>query len=145
MADNGNSGADKSSLVREAARIATAYVGNNTVPQAELPDLIGSVYAALKAVSSGQSTEAPSPAVPVKKSVQKDYITCLEDGQKLMTLKRHLSVQHGMTPEEYRAKWGLQPSYPMVAPNYATRRSKLAKKIGLGQKPTAKRRGRRAK
>jgi len=99
--------------------------------------LIQSVYSKLSELAQGE--EAPSveltPAVPVKKSVTDDYIVCLEDGKKLKMLKRHLMTSYGMTPEEYRAKWGLKADYPMVAPNYAAKRQELAKKIGLGRKP----------
>jgi predicted transcriptional regulator len=102
----------------------------------ELPELIQSVFDKLVALASDEP--APSeltPAVPVKKSVTDDYIVCLEDGEKLKMLKRHLMTAYGMTPEEYRARWGLKADYPMVAPNYAKKRQELAKKIGLGRKP----------
>ena len=119
-----------------AAEIVSAYVSNNTVASAEIPNLIGQVYSALLRVSSGQVT-APSeplkPAVPVKRSITAEHIVCLEDGKKFKSLKRHLRTQYGMTPEQYREKWGLPPDYPMVAPNYAAARSQLAKQMGLGQ------------
>ena len=119
-----------------AADIVSAYVSNNSVPSGDLPSLISDVHSALMKVGVGVA-EAPvevlKPAIPVKKSVTPDYITCLEDGKKFKSLKRHLRTQYGMTPEQYREKWGLQPDYPMVAPNYAKARSDLAKEMGLGQ------------
>ena len=116
--------------------IVSAHVANNKVPTTELPQLIQDVYQTLLGVSNGaQGQERPRPAVPVKKSVFPDYIVCLEDGKKLKMLKRRLKTAYGMSPEEYRERWGLTPDYPMVAPNYAKHRSNLAKKIGLGTKP----------
>jgi predicted transcriptional regulator len=124
-------------LIELATEIVSAYVSNNTVPAAELSGLIAEVYAALQRTSAGVAPEpAPEPlkpAVPVKKSVNPDFIVCLEDGKKFKSLKRHLRTQYNMTPEEYREKWGLPADYPMVAPNYAQARSDLAKKMGLGQ------------
>lgn len=119
-----------------AADIVSAYVSNNSVPSGDLPSLISDVHSALLKVGVGVAeapVEALKPAIPVKKSVTPDYITCLEDGKKFKSLKRHLRTQYGMTPEQYREKWGLQPDYPMVAPNYAKARSDLAKEMGLGQ------------
>lgn len=120
--------------------IVSAHVGNNAVEQANVAELIQSVYAKLNEIASGEEAAAVelTPAVPIKKSVTDDYIVCLEDGKKLKMLKRHLMTSYGMTPEDYRAKWGLKPDYPMVAPNYALKRQELAKKIGLGRKPRAK-------
>ena len=116
--------------------IVSAHVANNKVPTTELPQLIQDVYQTLLGVSNGaQGQERPRPAVPVKKSVFPDYIVCLEDGKKLKMLKRRLKTAYGMSPEEYRERWGLTPDYPVVAPNYAKHRSNLAKKIGLGTKP----------
>jgi predicted transcriptional regulator len=119
-----------------AAEIVAAYVANNSLPVAELPSLIASVDAALRGLSNGavvaQPAEKPTPAVPVRKSITPDYLICLDNGKKFQSLKRHLA-KLGMTPDEYRAKWGLAPDYPMVAPNYAARRSELAKSMGLGQ------------
>ncbi|MEA2888352.1 MAG: hypothetical protein QOD11_2712 [Bradyrhizobium sp.] len=116
--------------------IVSAYVSNNPMPASELPALISQIHAALLRVSTGR-TELPiepaKPAVPVKKSMTADYLICLEDGKRFKSLKRHLRTQYGMTPEQYRDKWGLPPEYPMVAPNYAVARSQLAKKMGLGQ------------
>ena len=124
-------------LIDLAADIVSAYVSNNTVSSSDLPGLIGEVYAALQRTSSGVAPEPMpeplKPAVPVKKSVTPDYIVCLEDGKKFKSLKRHLRTQYNMTPEEYREKWGLPADYPMVAPNYAAARSRLAKEMGLGQ------------
>jgi predicted transcriptional regulator len=118
------------------AEIVSAYVSNNTVASADIPALINQVHAALLLVSSGEapvSAEPLKPAVPVKKSIHADYIVCLEDGKKFKSLKRHLRTQYGMTPEQYREKWGLPHDYAMVAPNYAAARSHLAKQMGLGQ------------
>ena len=116
--------------------IVSAYVSNNPMPASELPALISQIHAALLRVSTGR-TELPiepaKPAVPVKKSMTADYLICLEDGKRFKSLKRHLRTQYGMTPEQYRDKWGLPADYPMVAPNYAVARSQLAKKMGLGQ------------
>jgi predicted transcriptional regulator len=119
-----------------AADIVSAYVSNNAVSAGDLPGLIGEVHSALIRVSTGAvelPSEAPRPAVAVKKSITPDYIVCLEDGKKFKSLKRHLRTQYNMSPEEYREKWGLPADYPMVAPNYAEARSQLAKQMGLGQ------------
>jgi predicted transcriptional regulator len=119
-----------------AADIVAAYVSNNPVAAADLPALIGEIHAALGRVANGGGTtpaEAPKPAVPVKKSVTPDHIVCLEDGKKFKSLKRHLRTRYGLTPEQYREKWGLGADYPMVAPSYALARSQLAKQLGLGQ------------
>src|SRR5215212_3798840 len=119
-----------------AAEIVSAFVSNNPVPAAELPALIGAVHDALTKVASGAVQPAPEepkePAVPIKRSVQPDYIVCLEDGKRFKSLKRHLRTVYDLTPEQYRAKWGLPADYPMVAPNYAAARSELAKSMGLG-------------
>ncbi|HML09025.1 MAG TPA: MucR family transcriptional regulator [Xanthobacteraceae bacterium] len=125
-----------SSYIQLTANIVSAYVSNNTVPIAEIPNLIAQVHSALLRVSGGQAAttaEPLKPAVPLKRSVTSDYIVCLEDGKKFKSLKRHLRTQYDMTPEQYREKWGLPPDYPMVAPNYAAARSQLAKQMGLGQ------------
>ena len=118
-------------------QIVAAYVSNNPVPVGELPSLIRQVHTALVNVGAPAevSAERPQPAVPVKRSVTPDYIICLEDGKKLKMLKRHLKSAYNMTPEQYRERWGLPPEYPMVAPDYADHRSRLAKQIGLGTKP----------
>ncbi|SCZ06767.1 MucR family transcriptional regulator [Microvirga guangxiensis] len=118
------------------ADIVSAYVSNNSVPAADLPSLLHSVYNALAKTAPGQAQEpqvALAPAVPVKKSVTLDAIICLEDGKSFKSLKRHLRTTYDMTPEQYRAKWNLPADYPMVAPNYAKARSELAKAMGLGQ------------
>lgn len=120
-----------------AADIVSAYVSRNSVGAGELPALIGDVHAALLRISSGPveaPVEAPKPAVSVKKSVTPDFIICLEDGKKFKSLKRHLRTQYNLSPDEYREKWNLPSDYPMVAPNYAEARSKLARDMGLGQK-----------
>jgi predicted transcriptional regulator len=118
-----------------AASIVSSYVSNNTVAASELPNLINEVYAALTRVGRGpEAQRAPQkPAVPPKRSVTPEHIVCLEDGKKFKSLRRHLKSQYGLSPEQYREKWGLPPDYPMVAPNYAATRSALAKKMGLGQ------------
>ncbi|KPQ10655.1 MAG: transcriptional regulator, MucR family [Saliniramus fredricksonii] len=118
-----------------AVEIVSAYVSNNSLPTAELPGLIEAVHGSLQKIATGaqeEQVEAPVPAVPVKKSITPDFIICLEDGKKFKSLKRHLRTKYDMTPEEYRAKWGLPADYPMVAPNYASARSELAKAMGLG-------------
>jgi predicted transcriptional regulator len=122
-------------LMELTAEIVSAYVGNNSVPMSELPALISDVHAALgRTVNRQPVADRPElkPAVPVKKSYDNDYIICLEDGKKFKSLKRHLRTHYGLSPEEYREKWGLPHDYPMVAPNYARARSELAKKMGLG-------------
>jgi predicted transcriptional regulator len=129
-----NSG--ESTYIELTAEIVSAYVSNNSVPSAEIANLIGQVHSALKRVSGGQISapaEPLKPAVPVKRSVTPDYIVCLEDGMKFKSLKRHLRTRYNMTPEQYRDKWGLPPDYSMVASNYAAARSQLAKQMGLGQ------------
>ena len=122
-------------LLRHTAQIVASFVSNNSVPASELPALIRAVSDAVGGIASPDAgRETPNPAVPIKKSVTPDYIVCLEDGKKLKMLKRHLKTAYDMSPDEYRQRWGLPPSYPMVAPNYAKQRSKLAKKIGLGRR-----------
>ncbi len=127
-------------LAENAAHIVSAFVANNSVSAAELPNLIQAVHAALASLGSEpEQAAAPkqlTPAVSVKKSVTPDYIICLDDGQKFKSLKRHLMSKHGMTPDEYRKKWELPYDYPMVAPNYALTRSAMAKEIGLGRAKT---------
>lgn len=125
-------------LVELTADLVSAYVSNNPVPVSDLPALVAQVHQSLKSLA-GAVEEAPqqeklAPAVPVRKSVTPDHIVCLEDGKKFKSLKRHLATHHGMTPEEYRAKWNLPADYPMVAPAYAAARSQLAKEMGLGRK-----------
>ncbi len=121
-------------LLALTADIVSSHVTNNTVAVNDLPQLIQNVYATLSGLSAPQQKEEarPEPAVPIRQSVKPDYIVCLEDGKKLKMLKRHLHTAYGMTPDEYRRRWGLPADYPMVAPNYAESRRELAKKIGLG-------------
>lgn len=123
------------SLLSYTAEIVASHVANNPVPLVELPGLMEQVFATLRKLSgSEKSDEAlPEPAVAIRKSVTPDYIICLEDGKKLKMLKRHLKAAYDMTPDEYRARWGLPRDYPMVAPNYAQQRRELAKRIGLGK------------
>lgn len=122
-------------LLAFTTEIVSAHVANNETSAAELPKLIQEVYRALAGMIAPEpETEQLQPAVPVKKSIFPDYIVCLEDGKKLKMLKRHLKTAYNMTPDEYRARWNLPADYPMVAPNYAERRSGLAKKIGLGMR-----------
>ena len=127
---------DKPELLEMTADIVSAYVGNNTVSAETLPSLIASIHAALSGVSNGPVEAEPEPkepAVPIRKSINPDFLICLEDGRKFKSLKRHLRTKYDMSPEEYRTKWGLPKDYPMVAPNYAKARSDLAKQMGLGQ------------
>jgi len=126
-----------SELLALTTEVVSAHVGNNAVSPGDVPALIKAVHDALQE-SAGlevQEEPRPDPAVPIKKSVQPDYLVCLEDGKKQKMLKRHLLTAHGMAPDEYREKWGLGRDYPMVAPNYAKQRSELATKIGLGKRP----------
>lgn len=130
-------GSKSDDLINLTADIVSAYVSNNPVPVAELPSLIGQVHSALKSRMDGaleDKVEPLTPAVSIRKSVTPDYLICLEDGKKFKSLKRHLSTSYGVTPDEYRAKWGLPADYPMVAPNYAAARSALARSMGLGRK-----------
>jgi predicted transcriptional regulator len=122
-------------LLSLTTRIVAAHVGRNPMPVGDLPKVIGDVFrslAVLGAEPGAAAAKRPIPAVPVKRSVTTDHIVCLEDGRKLKMLKRHLKSAYGLTPAQYRERWGLPPDYPMVAPNYAKRRSRLAKDIGLG-------------
>jgi predicted transcriptional regulator len=128
-------GAGKS-YIDLTANIVSAYLSNNPTPASEIPNLISQIHAALLRVSSGRNDVPPEPAKPavsIKKSINPDFLVCLEDGKRFKSLKRHLRTQYNMTPEQYRDKWGLPADYPMVAPNYAVARSQLAKKMGLGQ------------
>ncbi len=139
---------DRAETIEMTADIVSAYVGNNSVAAADLPALIQSVHRALASVVSGAETVevAPKePAVPIKRSITPEFLICLEDGRKFKSLKRHLRTKYNMSPEEYRAKWGLNKDYPMVAPNYAKARSELAKQMGLGQggRPAAKKAAKR--
>lgn len=123
-------------LIMFTADIVSAHVSNNNVAVGDLPTLIANVYRALAGVEGNASAEEMvlEPAVPIRSSVKKDYIVCLEDGTKLRMLKRHLATSYNMTPEQYRARWNLPADYPMVAPAYAEKRRQIAKAIGLGRK-----------
>ncbi len=128
--------ADRGEMLALTTEIAAAYLGNTAVEHRQVPDLLQSVFDTL----NGLIPEAPAPtalvpAVPIRRSVTDDYIVCLEDGRKMKMLKRHLMTAYGMTPEQYRTKWGLPYDYPMVAPSYSAKRGELAKAIGLGRKP----------
>ena len=123
-------------LLRMTTDVVAAYVGNNTLPTAQLAEVINVVYGSLRSLEGQVAQARPEPlkpAVPIRKSVTPEFLICLEDGKKLKMLKRHLRSTYNMTPDEYRLRWGLAPDYPMVAPNYAERRSEFAKKIGLGR------------
>ncbi len=137
----------KETLITLTSDIVAAHVSNNDVAVGDLPVLITNVYNALANLGEVIEIEEPrpQPAVAIRNSIKPDYIVCLEDGKKLKMLKRYLRTNFSMTPEEYRARWGLAADYPMVAPNYAEKRRDLAKKIGLGRKPGAVVRPRRAK
>ena len=117
------------------ADVVAAYVSNNTLPTQQLAEIINTVYTSLRALDADSDikSEPLKPAIAIRKSITPEYLICLEDGKKLKMLKRHLRSTYGMTPDEYRAKWGLPADYPMVAPNYAAQRSAFAKKIGLGR------------
>jgi predicted transcriptional regulator len=124
-------------VLQMTTQVVAAYVGNNTVGGSQISDMIKTVYSSLAGLSEHSelaSKAKQKPAVTVKKSITDDYLICLEDGKKLKMLKRHLRTSFGLSPEEYRAKWGLGSEYPMVAPNYAKQRSAFAKKIGLGKR-----------
>ncbi len=129
-------------LLEQTVDIVASFVAHNTVPVSDLPKLIEETFNALKSHSTvePEEPEKPKPAVPIKRSITEDYIVCLEDGKKLKMLKRHLKTVYDLTPDEYRARWGLASDYPMVAPSYAARRSELAKQIGLGTSARGRRR-----
>ncbi|MEC8674915.1 MAG: MucR family transcriptional regulator [Pseudomonadota bacterium] len=133
----------KEQLLEMTTEIVSAYVGNNTIAAGELNELIVSIHDSLHNLTTGSVEVEPEPikpAVPVRRSVTPDYLICLEDGKRLKMLKRHLRTTYGLSPDDYRAKWGLPADYPMVAPNYAQQRSEFAKKIGLGKVGQEKRR-----
>jgi predicted transcriptional regulator len=132
----------KNDLLALTSDIVSSHVANNSVAVSDVPGLIQNVYATLAGLAGDTKPAEPraEPAVPIRSSVKPDYIVCLEDGKKLKMLKRHLMTAYGMTPEQYRAKWGLPADYPMVAPNYAEARRVLAKQIGLGTAKTSRRR-----
>jgi predicted transcriptional regulator len=141
MADQTLETLPTSDLLRMTADVVSAYVRNNPLAANDIPGVINTVHASLNDLNiNGGVAAAPlQPAVPIRRSVTPDYIVCLEDGKKLKMLKRHLRTSYNLTPDEYRTKWQLGPDYPMVAPNYAKRRSEFAKLIGLGQKSRRKR------
>lgn len=134
MAEQKDNALNPEELLSLTSDIVAAHVSNNTVAVTDLPGLIEQVYKTLAGVGGAADAAAdrPTPAVPIKKSITPDFIICLEDGKKLKMLKRHLKTAYDMTPDDYRERWGLPSDYPMVAPNYAKQRSKLAKAIGLG-------------
>lgn len=130
---------DKNFLVEVTADIVSSYVSKNKIAVGEIPTLIASVHNSLEKLSNkenGSIQIEQTPAVPVNRSVGENYLTCLEDGLQFKSLKRHLKSHHNLTPEQYRGKWGLAPDYPMVAPSYSLKRSKLAKENGLGKVAT---------
>lgn len=133
-------------LITLTADIVSSHVANNTTSVDQIPQLIQSVHDTLAGLGRPAVEEEvrPEPAVSVRSSVKNDHLVCLEDGKKMKMLKRHLMTEHGMTPEEYRSRWGLNSDYPMVAPDYAETRRDLAKKIGLGRNPNQKRGRRKA-
>ncbi len=139
----------QATLLNLTTQVVAAYVGRNDVPQVQIADLIHTVFYTLKDIAAekpAETVEPQKPAVPIKRSVFPDYVICLEDGKKLKMLKRHLRTSYNMTPDDYRAKWGLPSDYPMVCPNYAEQRSQFAKQIGLGRTRLADvARGRRKK
>jgi|GraSoiStandDraft_4_1057263.scaffolds.fasta_scaffold503959_1 predicted transcriptional regulator len=131
-------GLSRTDIARMSADVVSAYVANNSVSQSAVPDLIRTVHDALSGLGKAPAqamtpSERQKPAVPISRSVQEDYIICLEDGAQLKMLKRYLRSRYNMSPEDYRRKWGLPPDYPMVAPAYAARRSAFARQIGLGK------------
>jgi len=130
----------KQDLLSLTTDIVAAFAGNNTVAISDLPGIIASVFTALRTAGQTEATKAeapPTPAVPIRKSVTRDFLICLEDGKKLKVLKRHLQTRYHMSPEEYRQRWGLPRDYPMVAPAYAEQRSSVAKRLGLGRRKPA--------
>ncbi len=143
MNDQNVEGLSSGELLRMTSDVVAAYVKNNPLQAAELTSVIQTVHTSLSVLNGGGEAKAEpqKPAVSIRRSVTPDYIVCLEDGKKLKMLKRHLRTTYGLTPDEYRAKWGLPMDYPMVAPNYAKQRSAFAKKIGLGR--STKRRGKK--
>lgn len=137
MAENDMEQTTRDDILRMTVDVVSAYLSNNQVSSSQISDIIHTVFGSLVSLDGGTPeapAEAPRPVVPIRRSVTPDYIVCLEDGKKLKMLKRHLRTNYNLTPEEYRAKWGLAPDYPMVAPNYAKQRSEFAKQIGLGRK-----------
>ena len=132
--------AEQGDILRMTAEVVAAYVGNNSLSATQLPEVINTVYGIFNRVNGATTLANGQPqkaAIPVRRSITPDYIVCLEDGKKLKMLKRHLRTVYGLSPDEYRAKWGLPTDYPMVAPNYSKQRSAFAKKIGLGRSAAA--------
>lgn len=125
----------KTELIEMTTKLVSSFVSNNPISPRDLPDLMASVHSTISQLD-GPSTELarPAPAVPIHKSITQNHIICLEDGKKLKMLKRYIRTRFNLNPDEYRARWGLPADYPMVAPEYAKRRSKFAKEIGLGRK-----------
>ena len=145
MTDQATEGPSSGDVLRMTADVVAAYVRNNSLATNDLPGVIDAIHTSLADLNrDGAAAEPPKPAVPIRRSVTPEFIICLEDGKKLKMLKRHLRTSFNLTPDEYRAKWRLGPDYPMVAPNYAKRRSEFAKKIGLGQKARRRRTARRS-
>ncbi|MGH6888568.1 MAG: MucR family transcriptional regulator [Rhizomicrobium sp.] len=137
---NDGHGTKSDELIKFTSEIVAAYVSNNPTPISEIPGMIKSIHATLGSLAGGSGSEIATtqkPAIAVKKSVTPEYIVCLEDGKKLKMLKRYLRSRYGLSPEEYRSKWGLPADYPIVAPNYAAQRSEFAKRIGLGRSAPA--------
>ncbi|MDA0338528.1 MAG: MucR family transcriptional regulator [Proteobacteria bacterium] len=137
MSEENETSVDRSELLALTSGIVSSHVANNSVAMADLPALIEHVFGTLSKLGSASTEEVVEklkPVVPIRRSITPDYIICLEDGKKLKMLKRHLRTAYGLSPEDYREKWGLPGDYPMVAPNYAAQRRTLAKKIGLGTK-----------
>jgi predicted transcriptional regulator len=146
MAQDEDHSQKNETLLQLATEIVAAYVSHNQIPMTEISNVIKSVHQSLGGLvggAAGESMTPQKPAVPVKRSVTPEFIICLEDGAKLKMLKRYLRSKYNLTPEEYRAKWGLGADYPMVAPNYSAQRSDFAKKIGLGRVATSPAKGRR--
>ena len=138
----------RDAVLEHSCAIVAAYLGHNPLPAVEIPAVLRSVHGTLLGLSGSAPAEfgtSQKPAVPIKKSVTPDYIVCLEDGKKLKMLKRYLRGRYGLSPDAYRAKWGLPADYPLVAPNYAQQRSQFAKKIGLGRTSKRKATARRKK
>ena len=139
MSENTTDPLSRDDLLRLTTKIVSAYVRHNVLVDTQITDVIQSVYSSIENLTNGQSESQTrqKPAVPIKRSITPDHIICLEDGKQLKMLKRYLRTSYGMTPEEYRLKWGLPLDYPMVAPNYAKKRSAFAKEIGLGKRRSA--------
>ena len=140
MSEKLTAGGGPRAVLEMTSEIVSAYLRHNTLPSGRVPEFIHSVHKSLSEIDKGVVNSEEStlkPAVPIRRSITPDHVVCLEDGKKLKMLKRHLRSTYNMSPDEYRSKWSLPPDYPMVAPNYAARRSELAKKSGLGLKRTA--------